>query len=313
MLSAAFVETPVDGLCDELARKCALLASSMESPTIIPQLTLYRHTMATPPLPVTYTPSIALVVQGRKRVHLGSNTFVYDRSRFLLTSIELPVTSQVIEASKAMPYMCLRLALDMRLVCEVLASIEPVETVETVEAGFGGNSPGMETGEATVDIVGAFGRLVDALNTPRDAPFLSELLQREIIYRVLQSTAGGRLRAIATNGDHSHRTAKAVAWVRANFTKALRVENLAAVAGMGVSTLHHHFRRLTTMSPLQYQKQLRLQEARRRMLIDGLDAASAAFEVGYESASQFNREYSRVFGQSPMRDVRALREQGAAL
>ncbi|MEV4780054.1 AraC family transcriptional regulator [Burkholderia sp. LMU1-1-1.1] len=307
MSSGSSGKKPAATLSDELARKCAPFASSTENPTIIPQLTLYRHTAATQPLPVTYTPSIALVVQGSKHVHLGANTFVYDRSRFLLTSIELPVTSQVIEASEAVPYICLRLALDMRLVCEVLASTEPAE------ADAGGNSFGMETGEATADIVGAFGRLVDALHTPRDASFLGELLQREIIYRVLQSEAGSRLRAIATNGDHSHRTAKAVAWVRANFTKALRVENLAAVAGMGVSTLHYHFRRLTSMSPLQYQKQLRLQEARRRMLVDGLDAASAAFEVGYESASQFNREYSRVFGLSPMRDVRALRDQGGAL
>ena len=303
MASDSSVEKPVDTLCDELARKCAPFALSKETPTIIPQLTLYRHTAATQPLPITYTPSIALVVQGSKHVHLGTNTFIYDRSRFLLTSIELPVTSQVMEASEAMPYMCLRLGLDMRLVAEVIAGTGPAA------AGTGGDSFGMETGAATADIVGAFGRLVDALHTPGDAGFLGDLLQREIIYRVLQSEAGSRLRAIATSGDHSHRTAKAVAWVRANFTKALRVENLAAVAGMGVSTLHHHFRRLTSMSPLQYQKQLRLQEARRRMLTDGLDAASAAFEVGYESASQFNREYSRVFGLSPMRDVRALRDQ----
>ena len=307
MASGSSVKQTVDTLCDELARKCAPLALSKENPTIISQLTLYRHTAATQPLPITYTPSIALVVQGSKHVHLGTHTFVYDRSRFLLTSIELPVTSQVMEASEAVPYMCLRLGLDMRLVADVIASTGPAA------AGAGGDSFGMETGEATADIIGAFGRLVDALHTPRDARFLGELLQREIIYRVLQSEAGSRLRAIATNGDHSHRTAKAVAWVRANFTKALRVESLAAVAGMGVSTLHYHFRRLTSMSPLQYQKQLRLQEARRRMLTDGLDAASAAFEVGYESASQFNREYSRVFGLSPMRDVRALRDQGGAL
>lgn len=133
------------------------------------------------------------------------------------------------------------------------------------------------------------------------------LIKREIIYRILQSTEGQRLRSIATIGENSQRTAKAVEWIRDNYTKPLRVETLAEVACMGVSTLHHHFRALTSMSPLQYQKQLRLHEARRRMLIDGLDAAHAAFEVGYESASQFNREYSRLFGQPPMRDVRALR------
>jgi transcriptional regulator GlxA family with amidase domain len=124
-------------------------------------------------------------------------------------------------------------------------------------------------------------------------------------------TGGARLRAIATLGDQSHRTAKAIAWVRANYAKPLRVEDLAKIAGMGVSTLHHHFRTLTAMSPLQYQKQLRLHAARERMLIDSLDAASAAFEVGYESATQFNREYSRFFGQPPKRDIRTLRSPGA--
>jgi transcriptional regulator GlxA family with amidase domain len=137
------------------------------------------------------------------------------------------------------------------------------------------------------------------------------LIQREIIYRILRGPEGARLRAIATLGDQSHRTAKAIAWIKANYAKPLRVEELAQIAGMGLSTLHHHFRALTAMSPLRYQKQLRLQAARGRMLVDGLDAASAAFEVGYESASQFNREYSRFFGQPPMRDIRTLRSPSA--
>jgi AraC-like DNA-binding protein len=148
---------------------------------------------------------------------------------------------------------------------------------------------------------------VGLLETPKDIPFLSGLLQREIIYRLLRGPEGGRLRAIATLGDQSHRTAKVIAWLKSNFTKPVRVEDLAAIAGMGLTAFHNHFRSLTAMSPLQYQKQLRLHAARKRMLMDGLDAASAAFEVGYESPSQFNREYSRLFGQPPMRDIRTLR------
>jgi transcriptional regulator GlxA family with amidase domain len=141
---------------------------------------------------------------------------------------------------------------------------------------------------------------------------LSPHIQREIIYRILRSTEGQRLRQIATQDDQSYRVAKAIAWIKANYAEPLRVEQLADLAGMAVSTLHHHFRVLTAMSPLQYQKQLRLNAARQRMLMNGLDAASAAFEVGYESASQFNREYSRFFGQPPMRDVRTLRLPTAA-
>jgi AraC-like DNA-binding protein len=184
---------------------------------------------------------------------------------------------------------------------------------EIVVAEPPSDGPGMATGEATVEFLSACCRLIDLLDTPRDIPFLSGLIQRELIYRILRGPEGARLQAIATLGEQSNRTARAIAWVKANYAKPLRVDDLAQIAGMGVSTLHHHFRALTAMSPVQYQKQLRLQAARGRMLVDGLDAASAAFEVGYESASQFNREYSRLFGQPPLRDIRTLRSPGAPL
>ncbi len=150
--------------------------------------------------------------------------------------------------------------------------------------------------------------MLELLETPEDIPFLSHLIQREILYRILRTPQAARLRAIATSGDLSQRTTRAIAWLRANFTKPLHIEDLASTARMGASTLHHQFRALTAMSPLQYQKQLRLETARERMLMDGLDATSAAYEVGYESVSQFSREYSRFFGQPPIRDIKALRE-----
>jgi AraC-like DNA-binding protein len=245
------------------------------------------------------------MAQGRKRVDLGRTTFIYGESRYLLTSVDLPIVSQIMEASEDTPCLAMSLKLDMPVVRELLNR----EEIQVAEAPA--DSPAMATGEATAEFLSACCRLVGLLERPRDIPFLSGLIQREIVYRMLQGPEGARLRAIATLGDQSNRTAKAIAWVRANYAKPLRVEDLAQIAGMGVSTLHHHFRALTSMSPVQYRKQLQLQAARGRMLVDGLDAASAAFEVGYESPSQFNREYSRFFGQPPMRDVRTLRSPGA--
>jgi AraC-like DNA-binding protein len=290
----------------ELARKIALFMGSAEKRvTDIPGLMLVRRTAPTAPCSMTYEPSVTVIAQGRKRVELGRNVFIYDPSRFLLTSIDLPVISRVIEASAQVPCLALSLKLEMPVVRELLGR----EEIQVAEAPS--DTPGMATGETTVELLHACCRLVDLLHTPQDIPFLSGLIQREIIYRILRSTEGARLRAIATLGEQSHRTAKAIAWIRTNYARPLRVEDLADIAGMGVSTLHHHFRVLTAMSPLQYQKQLRLQAARGRMLMDGLDAASAAFEVGYESTSQFSREYSRFFGQPPMRDIRTLRSPGA--
>ena len=290
----------------ELARRIARYIGIEEKRiTEVPGLMLVRRTTPTAPCSMTYEPGVTVIAQGRKQVELGRNKFVYDASRYLLTSIDLPVVSRVVEASEAVPCLAMWLKLEMGLVRELLSR----EEIQVAEAPP--ESPGMATGETTPEFLSACCRLVDLLSTPQDIPFLSGLIQREIVYRILRGAEGARLRAIATQGEQSHRTAKAIAWIRTNFARPLRVEDLAEIAGMGVSTLHHHFRALTAMSPLQYQKQLRLLEARGRMLMDGLDAASAAFEVGYESASQFNREYSRFFGQPPMRDVKTLRSPGA--
>ena len=288
-----------------LARKIASIVGKEEKRiTEIPGVSLHQRTAPTPPCRATYHPGILVVAQGRKQVNLGPTSFTYDDSHFLLTAVDLPIVSWVAEASEEVPCLVLSLKLEMSMVREVLSH----EEIHVVEAPS--NSPAMSIGETTPEFRSACCRLLDLLDSPKDIPFLSGLIQREIIYRVLRGRVGARLRAVATLGDQSHRTAKAVAWIAANYAKALRVEELAELANMGVSTLHHHFRVLTAMSPLQYQKQLRLQSARTLMLNNGLDAASAAFEVGYESATQFSREYSRFFGQPPMRDIRNLRFSG---
>jgi AraC-like DNA-binding protein len=296
----------VDELRSELALRIAFhIGSEGNRATEIPGLSLHRKTAPTAPCSMTYEPAVTIMAQGRKRVDLGRTTFFYGGSQYLLTSADLPIVSQIVEASEAAPCLAISLRLDMPVVRELLGR----EEIHAAVAGS--DSPAMATGEVTPEFLGAWIRLIDLIDAPHDIRFLGGLIQREIIYRILQAPEGARLRAIATSGDQSSRTAKAIAWVRANYSRPLRIEDLAQVAGMGVSTLHHHFRALTAMSPLQYQKQLRLQAARGRMLIDGLDAASAAFEVGYESPSQFNREYSRFYGQPPMRDIRTLRAPDA--
>ena len=304
--NASTVSNRVRELRAELARKIASFMGSEENrATDIPGLSLHRRVAPTVPCSMTYQPALTVMAQGRKRVDLGRTTFIYGESRYLLTSVDLPIVSQIVEASVEAPCLAMSLKLEMPVIRELLHR----EEIHVADAPS--DNPAMATGQVTAELLSACCRLVDLLDTPQDIPFLSGLIQREIVYRVLQGAEGARLRAIATSGDQSHRTAKAITWIRANYAKPLRLEDLAQVAGMGMSTLHHHFRALTAMSPLQYQKQLRLQAARARMLVDGLDAASAAFEVGYESASQFNREYSRFFGQPPKRDIRTLRSPGA--
>ena len=291
----------------ELAGKiAAYVGSEQKRITDVPGLTVHRRTAPTPPCSMTYEPSLILTAQGRKRVELGAKTFIYGSSHYLLASVALPVVARVVEASEETPCLALSLKLQMPVVRELL-SREEIPVAPQVEDG-----PAIAIGELTVELLDPFCRLMRLLDRPHEIAFLHGLIEREIIFRVLQGPEGSRLRAIATLGDQSHRTAKAIAWIKDNYARPLRVEELAEIAGMGISTLHHHFRALTAMSPLQYQKQIRLQEARARMSIQGLDVGSAALEVGYESASQFTREYKRLFGQTPMRDTRALRSTETA-
>jgi AraC-like DNA-binding protein len=289
-----------------LASKVAeLIGVEEKQATAIPRLTLHQRTAPTTACHVMYEPSVIVVVQGSKEVQIGTDIQTYDSSRYLLISVDLPTVTRVTEASAEAPCLAMSLKLDISIVREFLTRDE-FHTTNTLP-----ENPAMAIAPVTPQLLGAWYRLLDLLSNPEDIPSLSGLIEREIMYRILRGPEGARLKAIATLGDQSHRTAKAIAWVRANYGRPLRVKELADIAGMAVTTLHYHFRAITAMSPLQYQKQVRLQEARARMLADDVDAATVAFAVGYESPSQFNREYSRLFGQPPIRDIRSRRSQGA--
>lgn len=274
--------------------------------TAIPGLSLYRRDEPTGPISGMYEPSICLVAQGAKRVMLGDEEYVYDERNYLITSVHLPTVVQIVDARREKPYLGLKLKLDQREMSQLMAdsNLPPPRPQQS--------SRGMSTGEVTMPLLTAFQRLVDLLDEPKDIPILAPVIQREIIYRLLVGDQGARLRQIASAGSQSHQISKAIDWLKGNFTQPLRIDDLATQVNMSTSTFHHHFRTLTAMSPLQYQKTLRLNEARRLMLAERLDAATAAFQVGYESPSQFSREYSRMFGAPPLRDIMELRQAGAA-
>jgi AraC-like DNA-binding protein len=248
-------------------------------------------------------PSFCVIAQGSKEVLLGDCRYVYDPLHYLIATVELPRVSQVLEASKERPYLSFRLELAPALVGSVLGEADPALPPGDADVRA------MDVSPLDVDLQDAVVRLVRLLDTPEEAPVLMPLITREIIYRLLMGEQGARLRHLAILGGYTPYIAKAVERLRQDFDQPLRIEHLARELGISVSGLHHHFKAVTAMSPLQYQKQLRLQEARRLMLSAGLDAASAAFSVGYHDASHFNREYKSLFGVPPMRDVQRLREE----
>jgi AraC-like DNA-binding protein len=292
---------------DELRKRIARLTEQGElQTTAVPGLSLFRRDEPTEPISAIYDPSICVVAQGAKRVILGDDdSYVYDARHYLITSVHLPTVVQIIDASHEKPYLGLMLRLDMREISQMMVDSNlPAPRVQQSRRG-------MATGEVTLPLLNAFQRLVDLLADEKDIPILAPTIQREIIYRLLIGDQGARLRQIASTGSQSQQIAGVIEWLKGNFAKPLRVDDLSAKAGMSASTFHHHFRSITALSPLQYLKQLRLQEARRLMLTDHLDAASAAFQVGYESPSQFSREYSRLFGAPPLRDITNLRQMAA--
>lgn len=274
--------------------------------TAIPGLSLFRREEPTEPISGMYEPSVCMVAQGAKRVLLGDDTFVYDAHHYLITSVNLPTVVQIIEASAEKPYLGLRLKFDLREISQMMvdSNLPKPRTQQS--------SRGMATGEVTLPLLTAIQRLIDLLSDQQDIPILAPIIQREIIYRLLVGDQGDRLRQIASAGSQSNQIARAIDWLKSNYTEPLSIDDLAAKSSMSTSTFHHHFRSMTALSPLQFQKQLRLQEARRLMLVERMDAANAAFQVGYESPSQFNREYNRQFGAPPLRDITKLRQMSRA-
>ncbi|WP_249931096.1 AraC family transcriptional regulator [Ramlibacter sp. 2FC] len=272
-------------------------------PTPIENLLLFRRESPTQPCSCKVEPSLVLVVQGAKQLLVGDSAYAYDPERFLINSLDIPASSQALEASPEKPCLGLGLKLDLRVVADLIAqSGLPPPRQRACE----GSSA---LGTVTSALLEPFTRLLALLDEPAAIPVLAPLIEREIHYRLLMSDQAARLWQIASVGSQSQRIARAIEWLRANYAQPLRIDELAAHVQMSPSNLHHHFRQLTAMSPLQYQKWLRLHEARHLMLNERLDAASAAFQVGYESPSQFSREYSRLFGAPPKRDIEGLRRR----
>jgi AraC-like DNA-binding protein len=273
--------------------------------TAIPSLKLYRFSHPTAPAPVLQEPAVYVVVQGRKQVMLGGETYVYDRSRYLAVSVDLPVVGNVFEASPEEPYLCLTLTVDPR---ELAALI--------VEAGRQAprddhDGRALYVSPLRTPLLDALLRLVRLLDTPEDIPVLAPLILREVNYRLLQSEQFGRLAQMAIGDGRLRRVSGAIAWIKDHFAEPLQIEALASRVHMSPSALHHHFKAATAMSPIQYQKRLRLQEARRLLLSGAPSADGVAYQVGYASASQFSREYARLFGQPPRRDAERVLDAAA--
>ena len=266
-------------------------------------MNFFRQTAPTEPQYCIFPPSLTLVVQGAKQATLGDETYVYGPGNYLLNSVDLPVVCNVTQASADRPYLSACLQLNRPALASLLSAAlpDPVAPPDGMERG-------MAVTPLPNSLQDAMIRLIRLLDSPQDIPILYPLIEREILYRLLTGDQGARLRQIAMTDSQPHQIARAIDWLRENFAAPLRIDDLAQRVNMSSSSLHHHFKAITAMSPLQYQKQLRLQEARRLMLAHQLDAASASHQVGYESPSQFSREYSRLYGVPPLKDVSRLRQ-----
>jgi len=264
-------------------------------------LRLYRQSRPTERLHGVSTPSFCVIAQGSKEVYFGEERFRYDSARYLLATVALPVVGQVVEASHERPYLALRLDLDPSLVGSVM-----VEAGSLPTRGYA-NTKAVDVSPLDVGLLDAVVRFVRLIDSPTEARVLMSLVTREIVCRLLLGAQGDRLHHLVASGANATRIARAVERLRRDYDRPLRVESLARELGMSASGFHAQFKAVTAMSPLQFQKHIRLQEARRLMIGEELDAASAGHRVGYDDASHFTREYKRLFGEPPMRDVQRLR------
>lgn len=285
----------------ELIKRHSIHNSSKE--TAISSLYVYQHSSISEPAYRVYKPSFCVIVQGLKEILLAQERFEYGPSNYLIASMNLPVIGQIIKASTDTPYLSLKLEFTQNQILEVLndCNIKVTSKENARRALF--------VGQMEPSIQDAVLRLVRLLDTPEEIPFLAPLYTRELLYRLLQGPYGAELAQIAVEGSSSYRIREAIEHIVRHWEQPFRIEDLAETANMSVSSFHRHFKEITAMSPLQFQKQLRLQEARRLLMAESADAADVAFRVGYESASQFSREYSRMFGAPPRADIKRLKEK----
>lgn len=271
-------------------------------PCALPGVTLIRASSPTMPMPVIYTPTLCLVAQGAKEARLGETTYRYNAENYLIASVELPVMGSVVEATEERPYLCLQLDFDMTTLSELAISY-PGTLIDAQDP-----PAGIMLNKTTPELLDAAVRLASLLDTPHDIDALAPLTLREIFYRLLTGSQGYIIRHMAQAESRFSQIARSIIWIRTHFREACRIEQAASVAGMSRSAFHHHFKAVTTMSPIAFRTHLRMQEARRLMVSDAVDAASAGFHVGYESPSQFSRDYVRIFGISPARHASQLRK-----
>ena len=266
--------------------------------TAMPHVSLIRADQPSMPTPAVYEASLCLIAQGSKRVSIGDHSVVYDAAHYLLVSVDLPLVGHVIDASVERPYLCCKIDLDPAMLADLLvAEGGAVPRTDLPVLGVYPSDP---------DLIDAACRLVGLLDRPETIRALAPLIEREILYRLLSGPHGPMLRHVATAGSHLNQVSRAIAVIRRRFDAPIRIDEIAAEAGMSPSSLHAHFKAITRLTPLEYQKQLRLQEARRLMLVGGATAGTAGFAVGYESPSQFSREYRRLFGAPPRQDIESL-------